>query len=70
MKERLEANDFLPKQKTGDNRLIPYQLYYVELTKLLDRAARRSDLRAHGGLGEIVGKETVVRRRDVKLHQV
>ena len=38
MYDRLEKYDFLPKQKNGDNRLIPYQLYYVELEKLLENA--------------------------------
>ena len=40
------------------------------IRRLLDRAARRSDLRAHGGLGKVIGKKIVVRRGDVKLHQV
>ncbi len=35
---RLEVNDFLPKQVDGDNRVIPYQLYWYELNKLLENA--------------------------------
>ncbi|MBR5518305.1 MAG: type II CRISPR RNA-guided endonuclease Cas9 [Clostridia bacterium] len=35
---RLEANDFLPKQVDGDNRVIPYQLYWFELNKILENA--------------------------------
>ena len=35
---RLEANDFLPKQVDGDNRVIPYQLYWFELNRLLENA--------------------------------
>lgn len=35
---RLEANDFLPKQVDGDNRVIPYQLYWYELNKILENA--------------------------------
>lgn len=30
---------FLPKQVNGDNRVIPYQLYYAELMKILENAA-------------------------------
>lgn len=32
---RIEKGDFLPKQVSGENRVIPYQLYYVELDKIL-----------------------------------
>ena len=35
---RLETNRFMPKQKSGENRVIPYQLYWVELDQLLKRA--------------------------------
>lgn len=38
MLARLEKNSFMPKQKTGDNRVIPYQLYWHELDTLLRRA--------------------------------
>ena len=38
MLERLEKRRFMPKQKTGDNRVIPYQLYWYELDCLLKRA--------------------------------
>ena len=38
MIDRLEKKQFMPKQKTGDNRVIPYQLYYYELDSLLRRA--------------------------------
>ena len=37
---RLETNRFMPKQRTGDNRVIPYQLYLSELNCLLDHAER------------------------------
>ncbi len=33
-----DTASFMPKQVDGDNRVIPYQLYYVELTKMLDLA--------------------------------
>lgn len=35
---RLETYTFMPKQVTGDNRVIPYQLYYYELKKILENA--------------------------------
>lgn len=38
MLDRLEKRRFMPKQKTGDNRVIPYQLYWYELDCLLKRA--------------------------------
>lgn len=38
MIERLKLNTFLPKQKTTDNRVIPYQLYYFELIRILENA--------------------------------
>lgn len=40
MLARLESNRFMPKQRTGDNRVIPYQLYLSELNCLLMRAER------------------------------
>lgn len=39
MEEALEANCFCPKQVVGENRIIPYQLYYAELKKILENAA-------------------------------
>ncbi|MBQ2880888.1 MAG: type II CRISPR RNA-guided endonuclease Cas9, partial [Clostridia bacterium] len=38
MVSRLETNDFLPKQVDSDNRVIPYQLYWYELNKILENA--------------------------------
>lgn len=38
MMERLECGNFMPKQVDGDNRVIPYQLYYHELKTILQRA--------------------------------
>lgn len=38
MLARLERHTFMPKQKTGENRVIPYQLYWHELDCLLRRA--------------------------------
>lgn len=39
MLARLDLNAFLPKQVTGDNRVIPYQLYLYELNKILEKAS-------------------------------
>lgn len=38
MMSRLESNDFLPKQVDNNNRVIPYQLYWHELNKILENA--------------------------------
>ncbi len=38
MRARLIVNDFLPKQVDSDNRVIPYQLYWYELNKILEKA--------------------------------
>ena len=40
MISRLEAGEFMPKQIDGDNRVIPYQLYWYELNKILENAKR------------------------------
>lgn len=34
----LDTGDFMPKQVDGDNRVIPYQLYWYELNKILENA--------------------------------
>lgn len=39
MIERLQQRRFLPKQRDSDNRVIPQQLYYAELDRLLDNAS-------------------------------
>lgn len=39
MISRLEARDFMPKQKNTDNRVIPHQLYWHELKTILEKAA-------------------------------
>ncbi|MGI6698920.1 MAG: type II CRISPR RNA-guided endonuclease Cas9 [Christensenellales bacterium] len=40
MYARLEEGTFLPKQKTGENRVIPYQLYLYELEAILKQAKK------------------------------
>lgn len=37
---RLEINAFCPKQVNSDNRVIPQQVYWVELKKILDNASQ------------------------------
>lgn len=38
MISRLEIGDFMPKQVESDNRVIPYQLYWFEMNKILKNA--------------------------------
>ena len=38
MRDRLNLNQFLPKQRNTDNRVIPHQLYEYELKKILQNA--------------------------------
>lgn len=40
MMMRLESWSFMPKQVDSDNRVIPYQLYYHELKKILQQAEK------------------------------
>lgn len=40
MKMRLDLCTFMPKQVNNDNRVIPYQLYYYELSKILDTVSK------------------------------
>lgn len=37
--KRLELGTFMPKQVNTDNRVIPYQLYYFELARLLEKVS-------------------------------
>ena len=39
MMERLELCTFMPKQVNGENRVIPYQLYYHELKLILEKVS-------------------------------
>lgn len=40
LKKKCEDNELCPKQVTTDNRVIPYQLYYAELKKVLENACK------------------------------
>ena len=40
LKKKCEDSELCPKQVTTDNRVIPYQLYYAELKKILENASK------------------------------
>ena len=40
LKSELENGTFMPKQVDSDNRVIPYQVYYVEYKKILDNVSK------------------------------
>lgn len=60
MISRLEANAFLPKQVDGDNRVIPYQLYWYELNKILENAKNYVHFVAEIDEEGVSGKEKVL----------
>lgn len=43
IKDRIEKGTYMPKQVNIENALIPYQLYYVELCKILENAEKVFD---------------------------
>lgn len=57
---RLEANDFMPKQVDGDNRVIPYQLYLHELKLILEKAKTYIPFLAETDCDGISGAEKVI----------
>ena len=60
MRVRLEANDFLPKQVDGDNRVIPYQLYWYELNKILENAKGYLPFLSESDEDNLTGAEKVL----------
>ncbi len=40
MRQRIELKSYLPKQVSGDNRVIPYQLYWDELNTIVENARK------------------------------
>lgn len=44
IRKRSEDKKLCPKQVTSDNRVIPYQLYYIELKTILNNAAEYLDI--------------------------
>lgn len=41
IRSRIELGEFMPKQIYSDNRVIPYQLYFVELKKILQNMSKQ-----------------------------
>ncbi len=60
MRARLEVNDFLTKQVVGDNRVIPYQLYWYELNKILENAKGYLPFLSETDEDSITGAEKVL----------
>ena len=60
MISRLESNDFMPKQVDGDNRVIPYQLYWYELNRILDNAKEYIPFLGEVDADGISGKDKVL----------
>lgn len=58
--DRLEANTFLPKQVDGDNRVIPYQLYWFELNQILKNAQEYIPFLKTPDTDGITGKEKIL----------
>ena len=57
---RLESGDFLPKQVDGDNRVIPYQLYWYELNKILENAKAYIPFLSECDVDGITGAEKIL----------
>lgn len=60
IKAELEANDFMPKQVDGDNRVIPYQLYWFELNRILENAVEYLPFLKEADEDGITGAEKVL----------
>lgn len=60
MVERLSVYDFLPKQVDGDNRVIPYQLYWYELNKILENAKQYIPFISEIDEDNISGKDKIL----------
>ncbi len=60
MMNRLSTNRFLPKQVDGDNRVIPYQLYWYELEQLLEKASTYLPFLAQKDEDGITPKEKIL----------
>lgn len=60
MISRLEANDFMSKQVDGDNRVIPYQLYWFELNKILENAEKYIPFLTEADDDGITGTEKIL----------
>lgn len=57
---RLEVFDFMPKQVDGDNRVIPYQLYWYELNKILENAKAYIPFLSEADADGVTGAEKIL----------
>lgn len=60
MRTRLDLGTFLPKQVSGDNRVIPYQLYWYELNTLLTKVEKYLPLISESDSDGITNKEKIL----------
>ena len=67
MKQRLETSSFLPKQKTGDNRVIPQQLYRHELITILNNAENYLPMLSKKDEDGISAKEKILSIFDFRI---
>jgi len=67
MMRRLETADFLPKQVDGDNRVIPYQLYWYELNRILENAQHYIPFLRETDEDGITGAEKILSIFEFKL---
>ncbi len=57
---RLEVKSFLPKQVDSDNRVIPHQLYWYELNRILDNAKEYIPFLKETDMDGITGKDKIL----------
>lgn len=57
---RIESGSFMPKQVNGDNRVIPYQLYWYELNKILENAKKYIPFLGKADVDGITGAEKIL----------
>lgn len=67
MLSRLQARTFLPKQKDGDNRVIPQQLYRYELQEILNHAQEYLPMLLEADEDGITVKEKILSIFDFKI---
>lgn len=67
MISRLEAGTFLPKQKDGDNRVIPQQLYRYELEEILKRAEKYCPLLSETDENQLTVADKILSIFDFKI---
>ena len=58
--QKLKNGDFLPKLKSSDNSVIPYQLHLKELVKILDNASKYLDFLEQKDDDGITVKEKII----------